>query len=121
MAAWHVPLLTLSGEHFEPIMLLGTVAVTFFYTWLFNHSDGSVFLTIVAHAADGVVGKQLTGDHGWGGANESRFIVLYSLGWVVVAVVLLVADRKMWRTRPTGPDVVDVVDESAEREVYAQG
>jgi CAAX protease family protein len=120
VAAWHVPLLTLSSEHFEPIMLLGTVAVTFFYTWLFNHSDGSVFLTIVAHAADGLVGHELTGDHGWGGANQARFAVLYSLGWVVVAVVLLVADRKMWRRRPAGADVIDVRDGSREREVYAR-
>jgi membrane protease YdiL (CAAX protease family) len=59
VAAWHAPLLLLSDVTFEPVMLLGTVFVTFWYTWLFNHTGGSVFITIVAHAADGIVGEQL--------------------------------------------------------------
>jgi hypothetical protein len=41
-----VPLIFLSGEDLPPIFLLATVAVTFFYTWLFIHSSGSVFITV---------------------------------------------------------------------------
>ena len=55
VAVWHVPLIFLTEEHFSPIFLVATVAVTFFYTWIFNHTRGSVFMTIVAHAAEGVI------------------------------------------------------------------
>ena len=60
VAVWHVPL-SLSEEHFA-VMLLGTVVVTFFYTWMFNHTGGSVFMTMVAHAADGLIGVKLLAD-----------------------------------------------------------
>ena len=93
----------LAEENLAPIFLLATVAVTFFYTWLFNHTGGSVFMTIVAHAAEGVVGATFIGDDGLHGANETRFTVLYTVGWCVVAVVLVVFDRTMWRTTAAGP------------------
>jgi hypothetical protein len=53
VALWHVPLIFIAGEDLAPIFLLATVAVTFFYTWLFVHTGGSVLITIVAHAAEG--------------------------------------------------------------------
>ena len=97
VAAWHVPLLAISGEKFEPVLLLGTVFVTFWYTWLFNRTGGSVFMTIVAHAADGLIGaKLLADDGGFHGNNADRFLVLYSAGWLVVAVVLVLVDRRRW-------------------------
>jgi membrane protease YdiL (CAAX protease family) len=105
VALWHVPLIWIREEHLEPIMLVATVAVTFFYTWLFVHANGSVFITIVGHAAEGVVGHELLSKHGWGGTNEARFSVIYTAGWCLVVVVLLVADRKMWWTRPRTADV----------------
>jgi len=101
VAVWHAPLIFLSREHFEPVMLLGTVAVTFFYTWLFNHTGGSVFMTIVAHAADGAVAGRLLADGGFHGPAETRFAALYSAAWCVVALTLIVVDRHAWRTPPT--------------------
>ena len=78
---------------------LATVAVTFFYTWIFNHTRGSVFMTIVAHAAEGVIaGAFIGGTDGFRGAGETRFALLYSVAWCVVALVLVVFDRGMWRT-----------------------
>src|SRR4029079_16920296 len=41
VAAWHAPLLLLSDVTFEPVMLLGTVLVTFWYSWLLSHTGGS--------------------------------------------------------------------------------
>ena len=73
--------------------------MTFFYTWLFNHTGGSVFMTIVAHAAEGVIAGAFVGKDGFGGAGETRFAVLYTVGWCVVAVALVVIDRTMWRSR----------------------
>jgi hypothetical protein len=111
VAAWHAPLLALSDVKFEPVMLLGTVFVTFWYTWLFNRTGGSVFITIVAHAADGIVGEQLLKDDGgFHGTAETRFILLYSAAWLLVAVVLVLADRRMWFSPVTDAELVEGVD-----------
>ncbi len=107
VAAWHVPLIWISEENFEPVMLVGTIAVTFFYTWLFNHTRGSVFMTMVAHAADGLVGAKLLADGGFHGAGATRFSVLYTTGWCLVAVVLVVLDRRMWFAPMHTPALVD--------------
>ncbi len=108
VTAWHAPLLVMTDVTFEPVMLLGTLFVTFWYTWLFNRTGGSVFITIVAHAADGIIGEQLLKDDGgFHGTAESRYIVLYSAAWLVVAVVLLVIDRRMWFSPVTDPALVE--------------
>jgi uncharacterized protein len=105
VAVWHVPLIFLSEEHFAPIFLLATVAVTFFYTWLFNHTGGSVFMTIVAHAAECLVAAAFVGKDGFVGTNETRFTVLYTAGWCAVAIALIVFDRKMWRNRAAAASI----------------
>jgi membrane protease YdiL (CAAX protease family) len=97
VAVWHVPLIFLSGEDLPPIFLLATVAVTFFYTWLFIHSGGSVFITVLAHAAEGTIGREFTGTNGFVGAAESRWILLYTAGWCALAIGLFVFDREFWR------------------------
>lgn len=80
VALWHVPLIFMAEEDLEPIFLLATVAVTFFYTWLFVHSGGSVLITILAHAAEGTIGRELTGTGGWSGADETQFAYIYTGG-----------------------------------------
>jgi membrane protease YdiL (CAAX protease family) len=107
VAAWHMPLIWVSEEKFEPILILGTVFVTFWYTWLFNHTKGSVFMTMVAHAADGLIGAKLLADGGFHGEGATRFEVLYTTGWLLVAVVLLVVDRRRWFTPVTDPTLVE--------------
>jgi uncharacterized protein len=99
VAAWHVPLVFLPDEDLPPVFLITTVAVTYFYTWLYNHTGASVFMTIVAHAAEGTITGELVGDDGFSGAHETRFAVLYTLGWCVVAIALVVLDRPAWRSR----------------------
>jgi len=91
---WHVPLIFLASEKLAPILLVGTAAVTFFYTWIYNRSGGSVLITVVAHAAEGTV---RLGAFGFAGSDASRLSWLYSGGWCVVAVALVVFDRAAWR------------------------
>src|SRR5215211_2307591 len=59
VTVWHVPILFLEEGALQPSIivgfLLGSLAVTFFYTWFFNHTGGSVLMTIVAHAAQGTI------------------------------------------------------------------
>src|SRR5918992_1155606 len=59
VTVWHVPLLFLEEGLLRPSIivgfLLGTMAVTFWYSWLFNHTSGSVLMTLIAHAAQGTI------------------------------------------------------------------
>jgi uncharacterized protein len=99
VALWHVPLIFIESEDLPPIFLLTTVAVTFFYTWLFVHTDGSVFITIVAHAAEGLIPREFLGSDGWTGSDETQWASLYTAGWCAVAIVLLAFDWQFWRRR----------------------
>ena len=59
VTGWHVPLLFLEEGGLQPSILvgylLGTVAVTFWYSWLFNHTGGTVLITLVSHATQGTI------------------------------------------------------------------
>jgi uncharacterized protein len=112
VALWHVPLIFIESEDLPPIFLLTTVAVTFFYTWLFVHADGSVFITILSHAAEGLIGREFTGSDGWSGSDETHWELLYTTGWCAVAIVLLAFDWQFWRRR-TSPDSSAVRSQSA--------
>ena len=97
VAAWHVPLIWVAGENLPPIFLLATVAVTFFYTWLFIHTGGSVFLTLLAHALEGTVGAAFTKSSGFLASDRTHWTLLYTAGWCAVAIALLAFDRQLWR------------------------
>lgn len=94
---WHVPLFFLEEGMSPTIMVsafLGTIAVTFWYTWLFNHTGGSVLMTIVMHAAEGVIQPQSF----WPlGSDSTRAILVYSLIQVSVAIGIVIFDRHAWR------------------------
>jgi membrane protease YdiL (CAAX protease family) len=98
VALWHVPLIFIASEDLAPVFLLATVAVTFFYTWLFVHT-GSVLITILAHAAEGTIIREWAGTEGWSGADETQFSLIYTGAWCAVVVALLVFDWQMWRSR----------------------
>jgi membrane protease YdiL (CAAX protease family) len=96
VAAWHLPLVFLPAEDLAPIFLLATVAVTFMYTWIFNHTGGSVLMTIIAHSAQGVIAFSALG---FVGSDDSRMVVLLTASLCAVAIGLLVYDWRMWRGR----------------------
>jgi uncharacterized protein len=97
VAVWHLPLLLMGADGMQPVDLVGSVAVTFWYAWLFNHTGGSVLLTVVAHATEGSV---QTGSLWAAGDDASRQTLLYSLVWASVAVALVVLDRRAWLCAP---------------------
>jgi uncharacterized protein len=96
VAAWHVPLLLPQFAQFglRPLDLLTTVAVTFWYTWLFNHTGGSVLITIVAHATEGSIQPP---EFWSAGADVARVGWLYAVVWCAVASGLIVFDWRFWR------------------------
>ena len=92
VTGWHLPLFFLEDGGLQPPVLVGglvtTVAVTFWYAWLFNRTGGSVLLVLMAHSVEGSLQAQ-----GW----------IYMGVWCAVALVLLVADREAWRRPPPVP------------------
>jgi uncharacterized protein len=109
VTGWHTPLFLMPEFGLKPFEALTTVAVTFWYAWLFNRSGGSSLMTLIAHGTEGAIwGRSM-----WGGDDATRYAVVYLVAWWVVALGLLVADRAYWRSR-------DPEDEQApEREVVS--
>ncbi len=98
VTGWHVPILVQEEGGLQPSFLvgflLGTVAVTFWYAWLFNQTGGSVLITLVAHAAQGTI--QIGGF--WSaGADLAQANLLFAVVASAVAIGLVVFDLKAWR------------------------
>ena len=102
VALWHVPLVV-TGQ-FSPAILLGAFAFTFVATWVFDHTGGSVLMTILLHTAEGTIG--LTAGVGFVGAAQAQLYWVYSVLWLVVAIGLVVFDRKFWRAPATAETTI---------------
>jgi hypothetical protein len=85
VAGWHLPIFFLEEGGLQPPILVGglltTMAVTFWYAWLFNHTRGSILLLLVAHSVEGSIQAG-----GW----------IYMGVWLAVAVGLVLFDWKAW-------------------------
>jgi hypothetical protein len=92
ISGWHLPLFFMEdgGLPMSIVVsgILTTVAVTFWYTWIFNHTGGSVLLVILAHSVEGSIQAE-----GW----------VYMGLWLAVAIGLVVFNRKAWRA-PAAPE-----------------
>jgi hypothetical protein len=98
VTGWHVPILFLEEGGLQPQIvvgyLLGSVAVTFWYTWMFNHTGGSVLITLLSHAAQGTI----TIGGLWSvGADFAQANLIFGLVASAVAIGLVIFDRKAWR------------------------
>jgi hypothetical protein len=93
VAGWHLPLYFLEEGGLQPSLLVEglvtTLAVTFWYAWLFNHTRGSVHLVVVAHSVEGSIQTEI----GW----------IYICVWLAVAIGLPVFDWKRWRGPAPAP------------------
>jgi len=68
-----------------------------FAAWLFNRSGGSALMTLIAHAAEGTVRAALL----WPAeADLTRARMVNCAVWAVLAVGLLLVDRKAWTHAP---------------------
>ena len=82
---WHLPLVWMGS--LPAIALFGTASATILYGWIFNNTKGSVLMTIIAHATDGLIGA---GALGWTGVDSSRFYVLLIAVWCVTALFVAI-------------------------------
>jgi membrane protease YdiL (CAAX protease family) len=97
VAGWHLPLYFMPSYGLRPFDAVTTVAYTVFAAWLFNRSGGSALMTLIAHAAEGTVrASQL-----WPGeADLTRARMVNCAVWALLAVGLLLVDRKAWTHAP---------------------
>jgi uncharacterized protein len=93
VALWHVPLVF--AHQIPPVGLLGPIAFAFVATWVFNHTGGSVFMTLVMHAAEGTL-AMLAGAV-FVSAALAQLSWVYVAVWFVVAIGLVIFDWKAWR------------------------
>ncbi len=97
VTGWHLPLVLGSGSNpLPPFALLGTFAGTFWFTWIFNHTNGSVLLTLIMHAADGTLLGLLTAD--LRDAELERALLLKVVLVCLVTIGICILDRQMWRS-----------------------
>ncbi len=110
VAGWHLPTFFLEEGGLRPSVLVSglvvTMAVTFWYAWLFNHTGGSILLLVIAHDVEGSIQYEL----GW--------IVMGV--WLAVAIGLVVFDRKAWRG-PAPPEATTVLSLPAKEAPAAPG
>jgi uncharacterized protein len=97
ITGWHLPLVFMSQFDLGLPDIASTMAVTFWYAWLFNRTGGSVLLPLIAHVTEGCINTQSL----WpAGADADRLAWTWLLGWTLLAVALLIFDRKAWRRAP---------------------
>jgi membrane protease YdiL (CAAX protease family) len=95
VTGWHMPLFFMPVFEAHPIGIVTTLAVTFWYAWLFNHASGSSLLTLIAHGTEGGVETNSL----WGpGGDLERLNFVYAAAWCLVALTLLVVHRRFWTT-----------------------
>jgi len=99
VAGWHLPLAFVGGM--QPLDFLGPMAFAFVSTWLFNHTGGSAFMTLVMHAAEGTIHPGMLWSLQSGAAQAQA---LYPLVWCAIALGVVLFDWGSWRSiRPSAP------------------
>ena len=97
ITGWHLPLVFMRQFDLGLPDILTTVVVTFWYAWLFNRTGGSVLLPLIAHVTEGCINTQAL----WpAGPDADRETWMWLISWTLLAVALLIFDRKSWRTAP---------------------
>jgi uncharacterized protein len=91
---WHAPLVFLGM--LPAYALFGTFAFTIVFSWLFKNVKGSVLMTLVAHAADGLV---LTDYLGLNAADAARQIMMMVALWIVAALLVVLAQGRVLKGR----------------------
>jgi membrane protease YdiL (CAAX protease family) len=92
---WHAPLVLLGM--LPAYALFATFAFTIVFGWLYNNTKGSVLMTLIAHAADGLV---LTGNLGLNAVDSERHIMLLVATWCVAAAVVVLINGPTLTRKP---------------------
>lgn len=104
-AIWHLPLV-IGGES-SVLDLLHPLCGAFLFTWIFNHTNGSVFLAMLLHASQDVAGRFFGSV--FSGADASSYSIWLGVAFVAMAILLRVfAGRELGRKAGAGMDTMAV-------------
>jgi membrane protease YdiL (CAAX protease family) len=101
-AIWHLPLVIGGEESF--VFLLNPFCAAFLFTWIFNHTNGSVFIAMLLHAssdaAGGFFGQMFSG------SDAVMHSIWLGGAFIVMAVLLRVfAGRELGRKSEADVDM----------------
>jgi membrane protease YdiL (CAAX protease family) len=97
-AIWHLPLV-IGGE--MPVLgLLHPLCAAFLFTWIFNHTNGSVFLAILLHASSDAASPFFAPL--FSGTSSTLFVIWEAGAFVAMAILLrVIAGRELGRKPET--------------------
>lgn len=95
-AAWHLPLFAI-GELDVPSPL-GTIIGAILVTWLFQHTQGSVLLAVLFHAANQNSGRFLSPLFAGADATQQHWLKLAVWAAAAIVIVLVTGPARLART-----------------------
>ncbi|MEW6405715.1 MAG: CPBP family intramembrane glutamic endopeptidase [Chloroflexota bacterium] len=102
-AIWHLPLY-IGGEQGLVDFLL-PLCGAFLFTWIFNNTNGSVFLAMLLHASQDVAGRFFGAP--FSGADATSYSIWLGIAFVVMAILLRVfAGRELGRKLEATVDAI---------------
>jgi membrane protease YdiL (CAAX protease family) len=98
-SVWHFPLWLTKGHPMQETFLgwsvLGLMATTVLFTWVYNHTKGSLFLALLFHTSIAITGLFLA-------SAETHPLIDVALSWGVVVLVIAVFGPKRLSREATG-------------------
>jgi uncharacterized protein len=92
-AGWHLPIISVGAA--SPFELLAPFSLGIVSSWVYNRTGGSLLLSLIFHAADGLI--RIEG-LGFVGADAERMVWLYSGLWCAMAIgVVILAGSNLGR------------------------
>jgi uncharacterized protein len=100
-AIWHLPLVI--GGEMALLDLLHPFCGAFLFTWIFNHTNGSVFIAMLLHASNDIAGRYFGSVIS--GSGATLYTVWHAVAFVVMVVLLRVfAGRELGRKAEASMD-----------------
>ena len=104
-AGWHLPIIFVGAA--SPFELLAPFSLGIVSSWVYNRTGGSLLLSLIFHAADGLI---LIEGLEFVGADAERMVWLYSGLWCAMAIGVVIFDWNTWRARrPVVPATVEAI------------
>jgi membrane protease YdiL (CAAX protease family) len=99
-AGWHLPIIFVGAA--SPVELLAPFSLGIVSSWVYNRTGGSTLLSLIFHAADGLI---LVEGLGFVGADAERMVWLYSGLWCAMAISVVMLEGSNLGRRPAAPVV----------------
>ena len=91
-SVWHFPLWLTKGNAMQETFLgwsvLGLVATTILFTWVYNHTQGSLFLALLFHTSIAISGLFVA-------SADTHPLVEVAINWIAVAIIIRIFGPKL--------------------------